>query len=63
MLDPSVVLRILFEAGKAANEMAGATCPRCFEKSWFGQKDAGKTWFTGKQKVECGKCGKVFTVG
>jgi rRNA maturation protein Nop10 len=40
----------------------GDKCPKCGEKNWFKQADAGKTFFGNKLKIKCGNCGKIFAV-
>jgi len=52
--------KILFVGGKAVDSMFGYQCPKCLKKSWFSQKEVGETWFTGKKKIKCGHCSKVF---
>ncbi len=52
----------LWKGGKIVNQMLGDKCPYCGNKSWATQEYVGKTWFTGKIKIRCGECGKVFKV-
>ena len=51
-----------WEFAKKADDYFGEPCPKCNKSSWFKQKKAGKTFFTGKEKIKCGECGKVFVV-
>ena len=44
------------------DEVLGDTCPECGKSSVWKQENKGKTWFTGKQKIKCGHCGKIFKV-
>ena len=61
-MDPFTGVKLLVGAVKAVNWALGDKCPRCGTSDAFSQEDKGKTWFTGKRKVKCGKCGEVFKV-
>jgi phage FluMu protein Com len=61
-MDPFTLFKIGTGAYKVVDYLSGDKCPRCGTSSGFKQTDKGTTWLTGKKKVECGKCGKVFTV-
>ena len=60
-----IIVKYLPEVWKYAQEadsFFGVPCPKCNKSSWLKQKKVGKTFFTGKGKIRCGECGKVFVV-
>ena len=53
---------VIIEVTKLADSALGNRCPNCRESSYWLQKDEGKTWITGKQKIKCGHCQKIFKI-
>lgn len=61
-MDVGFRLNVTADTMKMLDEVLEDTCPKYGKSSIWKQEDKGKTWLTGKQKVKCGHCGKIFKV-
>lgn len=49
-------------ADEIVGEWAGKKCPKCGSSSLVFNQTVGETFFTGRKKVRCNSCHKVFKV-